>query len=126
METINWENLRLHLAPHSAEARETSIGGVGCNDIIYEPTDNEVGNGFINKSLEDILKETLFKLNAKTNDETPLKMVLALMLMISTSFFVLFLIPNYDRIRKHCRLSNFVKEPLSATYNSDRAETLLL
>ncbi|XP_055299407.1 uncharacterized protein LOC129566982 [Sitodiplosis mosellana] len=129
METINWEHLRLHLAPHSAG--ETNIGGVRCDDILYEHTDSETTDDIPNenKSLEIVLKETLSQLNQKTNDNifTIIIILLVLISLILTANFTVFLILNRDRIRDQCLRTNFANDrPLSATYNTERAETLLL
>ncbi|XP_055299408.1 leucine-rich repeat transmembrane neuronal protein 4-like [Sitodiplosis mosellana] len=128
MATINWEKLHLHLAPYSAKTGLENIRGISCSNIFYEPTSSEITNEMPNenKSLENVLKETLLKLNPKSNDDLFSKIVLASMLVIIAVYVSLFIILNRDRICNQFKRSHSSNEcELSISYKKERDETLI-
>ncbi|XP_031637798.1 toll-like receptor 6, partial [Contarinia nasturtii] len=128
MEIIDWKNLHLHFVPRSTKEDETNIRGISCNYTIYEPTvnnneeKNETHVEF--ESLEEIVNE--LKLNSESHDKF-VKTMSILIFIVFLAYFVVFIILNRDRLTNlynKSELSN--NQPISATYNRERAETLLL
>lgn len=129
MESVNWQVLQLHLAPHSEKATESNIRGVQCKEILDEPAVSERNNDLPNngnKSSMNILWETLSKLNSKSEEEIFMKSILVLILIVLTLLVSLFTILNYDRICYQFTKSHSLNErSLSITYNKERDEASL-
>lgn len=123
MEVINWEKLHLHLALNSVQHEKTSIRGITCNDIIYEPNENVVPKE--NKSLEQILNENFSKLNLNLYSDTFIKVLLILIFIVNLSYLAVYLYLQRDRLQVDGSLTPQNRRISVVFKNNEQNESLL-
>lgn len=137
MSIIDWKKIHPHFIPGSTRAGETNIRGIVCNDTFHEPADNtsenldeDISNHCgENKNIENILNELSIKLNSKSNDESTetIKLISILILIAFLTYFGVFLFLNRHLLLNPCfKSSHLNNQTLSASYNVEQTETLLL